>query len=179
MKNSKKGITLVELVICCAIIVMLGGACTAVLASGSNVFNTSTKTASAQLDSDVLQTFMINLIPSTKNFTNEKSLAEAKNLTQGNAFYFDDDNDGLFTVRVNGNSTAIQSVSELQYSIIRAGDPNSETARAQFIYTATLKNGSTLNGGFVLSNMKYVESSMSVFTDVLASEHPFCFNLDS
>ena len=50
MKKSKKGITLVELVICCAIIVMLGGACTAVLASGSRVYNQSTSAATSQMD---------------------------------------------------------------------------------------------------------------------------------
>lgn len=49
MKRTKKGITLVELVVCCGIMVMLAGACTAVLVSGARLFSDSSDTARAQL----------------------------------------------------------------------------------------------------------------------------------
>lgn len=178
MKKSKKGVTLVELIICCTIIVLLGGACTAVLASGSQIFNTSSQTANAQLDSDVLQNFMMNLIPSTKT-VGQLTLSEAKALDSGNCLFFDDENDGLFTISVDGNKTTIRSVAEFEYSIIRAGDPDSDTARAQFVYTATLTDGTELHGGFVLSNMKYDAGAMDEIKDILASEKPFCFNVPS
>ena len=174
MKNSKKGITLVELIICCAIIVMLGGACSAVLASGSRIFNTSSQTASAQLDSDVLQNFMMNLIPSSKNVS-QITVTEAKGLTHGNCLFFDDENDNVFTVRVDGKNTSIRSIKEFEYQIIRAGDPDSNTARAQFVYTVTLSDGNTLSGGFVLSNMKFDEGLMPEINGKV-SEKPFCFN---
>lgn len=170
MKRSKKGITLVELVICCAIIVMLGGACTAVLASGAQIFNTSSRTANAQLDADVLQTFMINNLPSAKNPTTEKSLTEAKALTEGIAIYVED---STLTIQVDGNATSIRSVTELEYKFAKAGDPTSQSARAQFLYTATLTNGSTLSGGFVLGNEKYkTDWDDKTYT---ASEQPVCF----
>ncbi len=177
MKKSKKGVTLVELVICCAIIVLLGGACTAVLASGSTIFNTSSQTANAQLDSDVLQNFMMNLIPSSKT-VGQLTLNQAKALVDGNCLFFDDENDGVFTVRVNGKNTTIRSITEFEYSIIRAGDPDSDTARAQFIYTATLSDGTELHGGFVLSNMKY-DAGLMPLINGMVSEKPFCFNVPS
>lgn len=177
MKHSKKGITLVELIICCAIIVMLGGACSAVLASGSTIFNTSSHTANAQLDADVLQNFMMNLIPST-NEVDQISLAEAKDLTDGNCLFFDDENNGVFTIRVGGKNTSIRSVTEFEYQIIRAGDPDSDTARAQFVYTVTLADGNALSGGFVLSNMKYDGGLMPDICGKV-SEKPFFFNKTS
>ena len=90
MKQSKKGITLVELVICCAILVLLGGACTAVLVSGQTVFNTSSKTANAQLDADVLQTYLMNLLPPAKNIKEANRLTDVKDTAnEFNAIFFD------------------------------------------------------------------------------------------
>ena len=159
MRKSKKGVTLVELVICCAIIVMLGGACTAVLASGATIFNQSSSTANAQLDAEVLQNFMIDLIPSTHEIE-QTDLNTAKNSTTGTYLYFEDD---VFTIQIDGKKTTIRSVTEFEYDIIRAGDPASETARAQLKYTARMADGNELEGGYVLSNVKY--SSISVSAD--------------
>ena len=175
MKHSKKGITLVELIICCAIIVMLGGACSAVLASGSTIFNTSTHTANAQLDSDVLQNFMMNLIPST-NKVDKITVAQAKELASGNCLFFDDENDNTFTVRVNGKNTSIRSIEEFEYQIIRAGD--TDTARAQFVYAITLSDGNTPRRGFVLSNMKFHAGTMPDIKGKV-SEDPFFFSKES
>lgn len=175
MKKTKKGVTLVELVICCAIIVMLGGACTAVLLSGHSIFNTSSKAANAQLDSDVLQTYMMNLLPSAKN-VDQLSLAEAKALTSGNSVYFDDENGDVFTLQIDGEKNTIRSIAEFEYSIARAGDSASSTARAQFLYTVTMTDGSSFTGGFVLSNMKYDDTSMATMTGKV-SEAPFCFGI--
>lgn len=155
MKQSKKGITLVELVICCAILVLLGGACTAVLVSGQTVFNTSSKTANAQLDADVLQTYLMNLLPPAKNIKND-TLENAKNTTNNkkfNAIFFDNDN--VFTLRRGDDFTTIQSIAGFQYKIVPAGETTSTSARAQLQYTITLTDGSEINGGFVLANVKY------------------------
>lgn len=170
MTKSKKGITLVELVICCAIIVMLGGACTAVLVSGANIFNTSSKTANVQLDADVLQTFMINNLPSARNPDVGSSLSEAKGLTKGVAIYVEDE---VLTIQVNGNPTAIRSVKEFEYSFVRAGEPTSPNARTQFKYVATLINDTTLSGGFILGNQMY-DSAWDDQT-FEASSQPVCF----
>ena len=171
MKNSKKGITLVELVICCAIIVMLGGACTAVLASGSHIFNTSTSAAEAQMDSDLMQTHMINLIPYTK----QVSLTEPANMTNWNCLKFNDE--GVFVIHANGKDTTIPSISEVKYSFAQAG--TSQSARAQLQYTVTTEDGSSYTGGFILSNMKYsdiVSSLGSAVTDKLISAAPLYFS---
>lgn len=177
MKRTKKGITLVELVICCAIIVLLGGACTAVLVSGQTVFDKSSKTANAQLDADVLQTYLSNMLPSAKA-VRQIGPEDIDNEENKNCIYFD--GDGKFTLKVNGNTTTIRSVSEFAYSVIRAGDPASTNARAQLVYTVTLTDGSTFNGGFILSNVKYsdvVPDEASEITDDKASENPLCFDL--
>ena len=160
MKQSKKGITLVELVICCAILVLLGGACTAVLVSGQTVFNTSSKTANAQLDADVLQTYLMNLLPPAKNIK-AGSLDEATATTEGlefNAIFFDNDN--VFTLRRDKDFTTIQSIAGFQYKIVPAGEAASTSARAQLQYTITLTDGSEINGGFVLANVKYDASTL-------------------
>lgn len=174
MKKSKKGITLVELVLCCAIIVMLGGACTALLMSGNTIFNQSSSTANAQLDSDVLQSYMMNLLPRT-NAISQPSLDDAKDLSEGNCIYFDDENDDLFTLRINGEKTTIRSIEEFEYSIVRAGAASSATARAQLLYTVTLTDGTIFSSGFVLSNIKYDESTMSDISGKV-SEKPFGFS---
>lgn len=162
MKQSKKGITLVELVICCAILVLLGGACTAVLVSGQTVFNTSSKTANAQLDADVLQTYLMNLLPPAKNIKND-TLANAKDTTSNkkfNAIFFDSENDNVFTLRRDKDFTTIQSIAGFQYKIVPAGEEASTSARAQLQYTITLTDGSEINGGFVLANVKYDASTL-------------------
>jgi hypothetical protein len=177
MRQSKKGITLVELIICCAIIVMLGGACSAVLASGSKIFNKSSSTATSQLDADVLQNHMMNLLPSTKS-VGQITVDDAKDLTSGNCLFFDAENENLFTIRIDGKNTTIRSVEEFAYDLVRAGDPDSQTARAQLVYTVTLANGKTFSGGFVLSNLKYDEATMSTIIGNV-SEKPFFFSKNS
>lgn len=172
MKRSKKGITLVELVITCAIIVLLGGACTSVLVSGQSIFNTSTKSANAQLDADVLQTYLMNLLPPSKNIQ-QISDVDAKSLPNGNCMYFDGDQ---FTLRSEGKDTVISSVTEFAYSVVPAGDPASTTVRAQLQYTITLKDGSTLEGGFVLGNLAYDDSI--AYHDAKVSVKPLSFTKD-
>lgn len=171
MKRSKKGITLVELVITCAIIVLLGGACTSVLVSGQSIFNTSTKSANAQLDADVLQTYLMNLLPPSKNINKLDSVDDAKNQATGNYLYF---NDGQFTLRSEGKDTVISSVTEFAYSVVPAGDPASAKVRAQLQYTITLKDGSTLEGGFVMGNVAYDATMVSIAGNV--HDNPLSFN---
>ena len=150
MKKNKRGVTLVELIICCAIIVMLGGACSAVIASGATVFNQSSRTANAQLDADVLQTLLLNSLPSTSSFQ-QVTLENAMESTDGTCLFFDEDE--TFTISSNGKLTTICSITGFTYSVIRAGDDGSPYARAQLQYTVTLTDGSSFNGGFVLSNL--------------------------
>lgn len=159
MKNSKKGVTLVELVICCAIIAMIGGACSAVIASGSTIFNKSTSAAHAQLDSDVLQNYMIGIMPSATNI----AFHTAATMDDVNEYlYFDDDD--RFIVRINGNDTSIRSVTKFEYAVVTAGlDGN---ARAQFIFKATLNDGTSLSGGYVMSNVRYTAVPDTIRTPV-------------
>lgn len=186
MKQSKKGITLVELVICCAILVLLGGACTAVLVSGQTVFNTSSKTANAQLDADVLQTYLMNLLPPAKNIKYD-TLANAKALTGGKAIFFDDGDH--FTLRVDGKDTTISSITGFKYTIERAGEKRTETdptgatievetgARAQLQYTITLSDGSEIKSGFVLANVKYAGTLPGASGEKDLKDSPIIFDL--
>lgn len=177
MKQSKKGITLVELVICCAILVLLGGACTAVLVSGQTVFTTSSKTANAQLDADVLQTYLMNLLPPAKNIKND-TLENAKNTTNNkkfNAIFFDNDN--VFTLRRGDDFTTIQSIAGFQYNIVPAGEAASTSARAQLQYTITLTDGSEIKSGFVLANVKYAGTLPGASGEKDLKDSPIIFDL--
>lgn len=155
MKKTKRGVTLVELIICCSIIVMLGGACSAVIASGSSIFNKSTSTAHAQMESDVFQTFMINILPSAKEMKSDTgTVTELEN-----GLFINSDNDLI--VRVDGTDTRIRSVRSLEFHVVPAGSGDSPSARAQMNYTLTFEDGSFIKSGFVLSNVKFSKVSES------------------
>ena len=171
MKRTKKGITLVELVICCAIIVLIGGAATALLMSGEHLFSNSADSASNQMELDVLQSHMMNIIPSAKNIGIIET-DEDDNLllpAAGNCIYFNDE--GTLIIRSGTKETVIRDVTGFDYWIILAGVPNESqpsqsadpttateptiTARAQFQYKVTFRNGQTYQSGFVINNLSY------------------------
>lgn len=184
MKNSKKGVTLVELVICCAILVLLAGACTALLVSGQSAFNTSSQAANSQLESSVLQTHLLNIVPRASNIvpinatetataTDIEDFAEAKIMTQadGHCLYFQD---GVLVIRTGGKDYFIDTIAEFEYDVQVAGvmeeepttsETNTEAEeedeplfgypRAQLIYKVTLTDGNSYRGGFVMSNIAY------------------------
>ena len=164
MKRSKKGVTLVELIICCAITVMLAGACTAVLISGQRVWKSGSESANAQMTADVMQTNLYNRLP-TMNGAAVTDVATAKTPSAGAGMTMDgwfslylDGEDGeakVFTMNAGGNTTTLEDVTDLSFSFTRAGDPTSTTARAQFVYTATLVDGREFSGGLVISNLQY------------------------
>lgn len=174
MKHSKKGVTLVELVICCGILVLLGAGCTALLMSGENAFSTGAKATSAHLDASTVQTHLMKAIPSAKSVA-LISDEEAATLPAGNCLFFNEEND--FIIRNNGNEIKLDAITGFTYSFVKAGetveaaaeDPtegtadaegeedagNAAYARAQFVYTITTSSGSKLDGGFLLSNFAY------------------------
>lgn len=166
MKHTKKGVTLVELVITCAIIVMLGGACTAVLISGQHVYSTSASAANATLEANVLQTYMLNLLPSSSVVELVADSDDAVDKTTGNYLYFNDEDQ--FVIQTDGKTTIVNGVTEFTYSFEKAGASN--TARAQFVYTATMDDGSTYSGGFVLGNVKYADLPVDGDGNVIAGE---------
>lgn len=180
MKTSKKGITLVELIICCGIIVMLGGACTAVLMSGERIFSRSSSSANAQLDTDVVQSYLTYILPRATTITQLPDSSAASIPSTGVCVYFDETDD-TFVIRVDGKDTAIRSVTSFTYSLVRAGDPLSVSARAQFVYTFGTNDGASYTSGFVLSNKAYsdiiAQADMTSTTDVDAAEHPICFEI--
>ena len=165
MKKSKKGVTLVELVICCAITVMLAGACTAVLVSGQRIWNSGSKSANAQMTADVMQTNLYNRL-SAVNGAEITTVSAAKTPLAGAGLTLDgsfalymDGEDGakIFTMDAGGNLTTLEDVENFEFSFTKAGAEDSTTARAQFNYTATLNDGREFSGGMVVSNLKYDE----------------------
>ena len=177
MKRTKKGITLVELVICCAIIALIGGAATALLMSGEHLFSSSADSASNQMELDVLQSYMMGIIPSAKNIgVIEKD--DENNLLipeSGNCIYFDD---GALIIRAGSKETEIRSVEEFTYQIVRAGvapaptaeagaEPEPDTTRAQFLYTVKFQNGQTYRGGFVINNLSFPVVSTAIGDDLV------------
>lgn len=171
MRYSKKGVTLVELIICCAIIVMVGGACTAILMSGQTIFNKSTSSAAAQLDTDVIQTYFTNLLPRTSDFA-QIDLSDAQSKTTGMCLYFDTADN--FIIRTSGKDVIIESVADFTYRLVCAGQTG--YARPQFIYTVTMKDGSSYTSGYVLCNLKFQdEISDALKTNGSARSNPIYF----
>ena len=176
MKKSKKGVTLVELIICCGILVMLGGACTAVLASGSQIFNQSSAAAKAQMDADVMQNHIMAFVPSATAISQKDPLTTTLPLEKGNCIYFD--NEGVFTISRDGVVTAVDSVSAFEYEVVPAGDNDSTNVRSQFLYTVSFKDGTSLSGGFVMNNIKFKDAK-NIAGEVPITgnitDHPLCF----
>ena len=125
-----------------------------------------------QLEANVLQTAIINSLPKMIK-VEQKSIDDAKATTEGVAIFFDS---GTLTIRQNGFNMTVNKVNGLTYEFKRAGKASSdlaipETARAQFVYHATLEDGSSINGGLVLTNTKY--------TDVVAAGISGNINLET
>ena len=164
MKRSKKGFTLVELIICCAIMTMLAGACTALLMSGEKLFSTGSKSALTQMDVNVLQTTILNRLPSANavelvlgEIPEEQATpgADEKNVTE---LFFDEvDGKQVFTIRHDGKGTTIPEIEEFTCYLMPIGA--STTARAQLNYTATCKNGDVYSGGMALSTMNFATAT--------------------
>lgn len=157
MKRTKRGFTLVELIICCAIMTMLAGACTALLMSGEKLYSTGSQSASSQMDINLLQTTLLNRLPSTKvikSLNNEDAdlnTAQTGTGTKDTAVFFDDE--GVFVIRYNGKNTTIPEITEFEYTISPIG--TSDTARTQFSYTVVCRDGTRYNGGLALSTMSF------------------------
>lgn len=171
IEKTKKGVTLVELVICCAIIVLLGGACTAVLLSGQKVFSTSANMANTQIEANVLQSFLIGKLPSVKTMQTMTG-ENAKTETEGTLLYFEEDD---FVIKTQGHKTIINGVSELKVSFSKAGV--TDTARAEFCYVATMKDGTQFSGGLILGNAKYDVATMGVTYTLKTEGVAIAFNL--
>lgn len=162
MKQSKKGFTLVELIICCAIITMLAGACTALLMSGEKLFSTGSKSAASQMDVTLLQTTLLNRLPSTKvveALTDSAAETAQEGTADGSTYLFFND-EGVFVIRYGGKNTTIREISEFEYTLSKIG--SSETARTQFSYTVVCKDGTQYTGGLALSTMKFPIAGDSV-----------------
>ena len=181
MKKSKKGVTLVELIICCGIIVMLGGACTAVLLSGQRIFNTSSGSAGAQLDTDVVQAYLTNVVPRATNIGQPSDVSA---ITAGTCLYFAGGGSDVFTIRIDGKETSIRSVSDFKYQIVPAG--TADSARSQFLYELTMDDGSTYSSGFIMGNLAYTKiidvdhnpvDFVSFSGEISAKTYPVCFSV--
>jgi len=161
MNKSKKGVTLVELIICCVVMILLGGACTAVLVSGQKLFNSGSNAANTQLEANVIQTTIVNGLPSMR-VIEKKPLADAKATTTGTSIFFDGD---TFTIRQNGIDITVNAVEGFSYKLDKVGQAASTTAKVQFVYTATMDDGSSVSGGVVLTNTTY-NSSMEALESI-------------
>lgn len=183
MKTTKKGVTLVELIICCGIIVMVGGACTAVLMSGHKIFNNSAASANAQLETDVLQTYLTSFVPLASTVRELEGLDDVDDITVNakDCIYIDDE--GTFFIRIKGKDVTVRSVTDFKYRLVPAGDKVG-TRRPQFVYEVTMTDGTTYTSGFVLSNLVYdsifkdennndINLGLKNFRSV--SDNPVCF----
>lgn len=178
MKKNKKGITLVELIICCGIIVMVGGACTALLMSGQTIFNRSSSSANAQLDTDVIQTYLTNTVPRARTVSAATEVEVEANTTDLCLYFDDEDGDAVFTIRANGKNTTIRSVTDFKYHMIPAGDGEDDAVKPQFFYTVYMADGSSYSSGFVLINLNYKTCEVELRPDdpISLNDQPVCIS---
>lgn len=183
MKRTKKGVTLVELIICCGIIVMVGGACTAVLMSGHKIFNNSAASANAQLETDVLQTYLTSFVPLASTVRELDGVDDVNdaNVNAKDCIYIDDE--GAFFIRINGKDVSVHSVTDFKYRLVPAGQEKNG-CRPQFVYEVTMIDGTTYTSGFVLSNLVYEklfkdennnEINLGLKEYQSVSDNPVCF----
>ena len=176
MRKSKKGITLVEMVIACVIMVLLGGACTAVLVSGQKLFLSGTTMANNQLDSNVVQTTMLKALPKTERVIWKNTVNSARAEDTGVSIFFEIDaagEVGSLVIRQNETEITVNKVKDFSYSFERVGqkndaEPTLETAKAQFIYTVVMEDDSVITGGVVLTNVRYRDVDDSLDDDEMS-----------
>ena len=170
VNNTKKGVTLVELVISCIVMVLLAGACTAVLISGQKLFLSGSQMANNQLEASLLQNTLLNMLPKMVEVElieveSSGATVGAKDKEEGVSLFFDN---GKFTIRQDESNTNVNKVVDFSYDfqevgtsrgIDNKGNPIPRTSRAQFVYVATLEDGRTISGGMVLANTKYADVS--------------------
>jgi len=170
MNRSKKGVTLVELVIACTIMVLLAGACTAVLVSGQRLFITGAQTATNQLEANLLQTSLLKSLPNVIGLEVKSIDAVLNDANADGVSIFMKPGDAL-TIRKNGVNMTVNNVKSFEYKFKRAGkeasydadgDPTTpevttNTAKTRFVYTAELEDGTSITGGLVLTNIPYAE----------------------
>ena len=164
--RSKKGLTLVELAICCAITLLLGGACLSLLLSGRSLFDKGAQSANSTMETDILQTFMMQQLPAAMEI---EQITDRDSVQPSTASTLSVE-DGALVICRNGTEIQLSTITELHYTIIRAGISASHTAAPQLCYTVHFKDGSSFNAGFVLVNMKY-DAAMDTLQGSL-SENP-------
>ena len=165
MNKSKKGITLVEMIICCVLMVLLAGACTAVLVSGQKLFASGSETANSQLEANLLQTALLKALPSA-TCVEARPVSGIESDTENVSIFFDGD---VLTIRQKGSNITVNKVKELTISFKKAGldsagEPEgggtgSDGVRTMFTYEASLEDGSKVTGGMALTNVPYDEES--------------------
>ena len=165
MKKSKKGVTLVELVICCAIMVMLAGACTAVLVSGQRLYASGSGSANARITADLLQTSLYGKLPGKGSVkvipvSVAADVTPVKGSSTGTALYFQDGD--VLVIQNDGNPMTVNDVTGFTYTFQKVGI--NDSARTQFHYTATLANGGTCSGGIVSSKLAFQDITLAADT---------------
>lgn len=166
-KQSKRGITLVELIICCAITLLLGGACLTVLLSGQDMFTKGTQTANTMMEAEIFQTFMLEQLPSAS----EIAQTEPNGISQSKMYSRLTVEDQAVTISTGDNIIRLATISDCRYAVIPAGLPASASAQPQLVYTLYFADGASLSGGFVMTNMRYAEWIAEEF-QALLSEKP-------
>ena len=164
--RSKKGLTLVELAICCAITLLLGSACLSLLLSGRSLFDKGAQSANSAMEYDILQTFMMQQLPSAVEIEQIATPDSVQSSKVGTLSV----EDGALVICTGSTVIRLTTISDLQYTMIRAGHSASHTAAPQLCYTVHFKDGSSFNAGFVLVNMKY-DAAMDTLHGSL-SENP-------
>lgn len=145
LRNSKKGVTLVELIAVCAIsVAVIAAACT-LLYMGSKSAARGAAQAASHGDAHLLETYLQSELPTAVSVGADKPGDSAGAIT---AFRFDPD--GTLAVETNGAPQYIDGIESVALSLSQAGG----NRKLSYTIRAGGDNGSyTLSGGVVLNNV--------------------------
>ena len=155
--------------------ILLAGACTAVIVSGQRLFVKGSQTANTQLETNALQTTIIKSLPNMSVVTKKTSPTDVqtvKTSTEGVGIFLED---GKLTIRRHGSNVTINSVAKFECGFKKVGA--NDTGRTQFVYEATMSDGTKISGGVVLINTKHSEVESIALNAELTADTALYFSM--
>lgn len=143
--KSKRGFTLVELIVSALITVIIIGAAAAAVALGLEIFNSATKTAAQQRRIKLAETALKENILIAQSYTiGQRAPGTVPEADDGIYLYFDND---VFVILINGSTITVRDIESVEIDFEKA----SNLCRARYTITPP---GLSHSGVIVMNNIK-------------------------
>lgn len=161
--NNKKGITLAELIITAAIMVILLGALSSTMLIGTRYYQQGKDISDATSDATTAMLLLENSLRyCTKNgITPVTETTQISNSTQ-RAYYF---SDGTFYISYqDGDNPITMAFYDIAGITLSFQDHPSDFCSVQYVITA--KNGTSISGSSVMNNISSSQSQLRSYDDI-------------